>query len=128
MSSSSSQLLKFWGSVSFESKSNLQITAGVISDHLLAGVPFGNEQRGLREEVPAVALTKDVLGLTFVLYGECDGERCVFSLEAMPGKALHKQFHADSKTVDIGKWLAQLIRTIPEFTVIGSSPIELQPD
>jgi hypothetical protein len=123
--SPTSHLMKLWGRAHFESKWNLHITAGVISDQLLAGVPFGNEEPGLRDEVPAVALTKDVFGLTFVLYGECEGERCSFALEALPGRALYNQFRADSKNVDIGKWLAQLLGTIPDFKVTGCSPVEV---
>jgi len=119
-----SESIKLWAFVSFESRWNLHITAGVISDQLLAGIPFSEEVPGLREEVPAVTLTKEVFGLNFVLYGECEGERCSFTLEAHPGKALYWKIHG-AKTVDIGKWLAELVETVPEFKVTGCSPIEL---
>ena len=120
-----SQPLKLRGSVFFDSPWNLQITAGVLSDHIFAGTPFSSEVPGLREEVPAVELAKEIFGLTFVLHGVCEGEGCQFTLDAHAGKTLHPQLISGSKTVDIGRWLAQLVATIPEFNVVGCSPINI---
>ena len=118
------QLMEIRAGVFFESRWNLKISAGVISDQLFAGIPFSDEIPGLREEVPAVALTKEVFGLTFVLHGDCNGDRCEFTLEASPGATLFDRLGPGMKRVDIGQWLAQLIETVPEFKVIGFSPIE----
>jgi len=119
------QSMEIRAGVIFESRWNLKISAGVISDQLFAGIPFSDEIPGLREEVPAVALTKEVFGLTFVLHGDCNGNGCEFTLEASPGSILFDRLGPCLKRVDIGQWLAQLIETVPEFKVIGFSPIEM---
>jgi hypothetical protein len=116
------QMLEIRGSVDFESKWNLQITADLISDRFLAGICFSDEIPGLREEVPAVKITKEVFGLTFILHGIYNYDRGSFTLEASPGSAFFLQLSPRDKTIDIGQWLAQLLSTVPEFKVMGHSP------
>ena|ERR1051325_3042387 len=121
--SHSSQLMEITGSVDFESNWNLQITAQVLSTNLFSGIPFSEEIAGLRDEVPAVKLTKELFGLTFVLHGQCAGERCHFTLTASPGPTLFEHLvQHGATTVDVGKWLAQLVGILPEFRVTGHSP------
>ena len=118
----SNQTIEIRGSVYFESKWSLQITGGVLADHVFAGIPFSDEIPGLREEVPALKLTKEIFGLTFVLHGLYVEDRFVFTLEANPGRPIVQQHSAEAKTVDIGMWLAQLVGSVPELRVIGCSP------
>ena len=115
--------LRLRGSVFFESPWNIQITAGVISDHVFAGVPFTDEVPGLCDEVPAVALRKEIFGLTAVLCGMEDGERAQFTLEVSPSEALRRRLNPKDETVDIGRWLSQLVGSVPEFKVNGCSPV-----
>jgi hypothetical protein len=116
------KMVELRGGVVFESKWNLQLTAAVISDRLLAGTAFSHQIPGLREEVPAVKISNEIFGLTFVLYGDFEGEECCFTLEASPGAAQFHQLRSGDKTIDIGQWLAQLVSTVPEFHVLGFSP------
>lgn len=120
----SSQLLEIRGSVDFESKWNLQITGHVLSDLLFGGIPFSDEVPGLREEVPAAALTKQVFGLCAILHGCCEGDHYHFSLDCTAGEQMFERLISDHDggTLDFGKWLAQMIGTVPELRVTGHSP------
>jgi hypothetical protein len=119
---SSNQSIEAKGSVYFESKWNLRITGSEISDRLFAGLQFSEEISGLREEVPAVRLEKEVLGLVFVLHGVSEGGQFWFTLEANPGSSVFQQLRDQSRSVDIGEWLARLIDAVPGFRVTGHSP------
>ncbi len=83
---------------------------------------------GLRDEVPAVQLTRELFGLCFVLHGDMGEKDSGYTLEFLPGTAVYEQKPTREKqTYDIGPWLAQLIAEIPEFKVIGNSPCLIEP-
>lgn len=100
----------------------------LISQHVLGGVPFSEEIPGLRDEVPALLLTRDVLGLTMVLHGaERDGVHHL-SLEIHAGATAGKDLGSHRTWIDVGAWMGQLLSTLPGFVVVGCSPASRQPD
>lgn len=121
----SNPMIELRGSVYFESSRNLEITGHILSENVFESVPFSGEIPGLRDEVPALRLTKEVFGLAFVLFGNCEGECCNFTLTCGPGGELFQRLVSNEKiTIDIGKWLTQLVQRIPELRVTGCSPAE----
>lgn len=116
------------GFVDFKTPWNLAITAHCLSEHLFQNVPFSGLIPGLREEVPAVELTREFFGFSFVIHGDIEHAEFCYTLECLPGEGAHqKQGAAPRQTHDIGPWLAQLIAEIPEFKVVGNSPCLLEP-
>lgn len=116
------------GSVTFQTPWNLEITGCCLSDHLFQSIPFSQRIPGLRDEVPAVQLTRELFGLCFVLHGDREDDESGYTLECLPGTTTHNRKHTmEKQTHDIGPWLAQLISEIPEFNVIGNSPCLIQP-
>lgn len=115
------------GFADFKSPWGLQVTAAEISEQLFGGIPFSAEVPGLRDEVPAVMLTKEVFGLVLVLYGTWEGDRGFYTLHAETGQAIQNRMTGQYVWLDIGQWLAQLLGTIREFEVVGYSPVEIQP-
>jgi hypothetical protein len=114
--------------VTFQTPWNLELTGCCLSDHLFHNIPFGERMPGLRDEVPAVQLTRELFGLCFVLHGDIGEDDSGYTLECLPGTAVYEQKHSREKqTHDIGPWLAQLIAENPEFKVVGNSPCLMEP-
>lgn len=67
--------MNVFGSVIVRTKLTLQDLALIVSSHICGGIEFGRREDdfGIREEVPAVSLSKPFLGIGVVIYGG-DGE------------------------------------------------------
>jgi hypothetical protein len=116
--------MKLTGFVFFDCEWDLKITGEIISEAFLAGIPFTDEIPGLREEVPAIKLTREIFGLAVVLYGDCDGNLCSYTLHAFSGAARSSSsFDVNLQSIDIGSWMAQLIAAVPGFSVTASSAV-----
>ena len=63
-----------------QSALDLESLGRVISAKVLGGVPMGGREEFIRDEVPAIFSSSDVLGMCFVLMGEPGDEG--FFLEA----------------------------------------------
>jgi hypothetical protein len=93
------------------SEQPIESVAAELSDKLFAGVPFAEKELGLFDEVPAMRLRGNPLGLFIAIHGQ-DGEY-VLVIKPTP-KALRKQ---DIPHVDISDYVAELVRTIGSWRV-----------
>ena len=85
---------------------SLERVADVLSEKLFARVPFGGSELGLFDEVPALRLEGDFLGLFVAVHGE-KGEY-VLLIQPTPKSLRGKKF----LDADISNYLAGLVRSI----------------
>ena len=118
-------MLKAYGSVDFVSKADLRATGKLFSQHFCGGVPFRYEE-DLRDEVPGLVMSSELLGWTIVLYGgdpEEAGEYLglpSYRVEFLPGSLIYREKFA--RRFGIGEWIAQLMERIPDFEVLEYFP------
>ena len=118
---SSSEHVELTGLVILQSARNLHETGRLISDRLLGGVPFSGEIPGLRDEVPALVLTREVLGLTMVLHGgEYEGGHRL-TLEIHGADSERVPSGVEPALIDVGQWAAQLISRVEGIQVVTHS-------
>jgi len=70
--------------VDFRSTESLESVEVQISEHLFGGISFGGREESLRDEVPALRMMRDVLGLRVIVHGYAGAEGHTVEVEARP--------------------------------------------
>lgn len=101
-----------YASVPIKSQSSLHEIAALLSHHLFAGIPFGGENEGWRDEVPAMRTERDFLGWYVLLWGE-DGEyEVTLDEDMLPPKS------SSLPDIDASFWLAWKLSQVPGIQVV----------
>jgi hypothetical protein len=53
----------------FQSDRSIEEMGNILSEHLLGGLPFGGLDLGIRDEIPAMCIEGNIMGLEIVLSG-----------------------------------------------------------
>ncbi len=61
-----------WGSLNFDTSLSLENLGSVISDAMFSGLPFGGRDKNIYDEIPAIFIERELLGLKIVLSGNED--------------------------------------------------------
>jgi hypothetical protein len=117
----------------FETLLDFEQTAALISERLLEGIKFELKE-DLRDEVPAMATKRCLLGFWFVLIDQNDPEELqktqsnmkMFTLEMGQDEYFRDMYFALPKdlkrSIDLGHWLAAILNRIPQFHLQNCSP------
>jgi hypothetical protein len=113
LTSSSESDMHIRAVVEIRSGLSLEAVAEAISREVFAGVPFGGKDAGIRDEVPAVATTRAVMGLSAIIsgYGGADG----YGLEISPWDpaALIARVGGPEDEVELSVYFAELVQSVP---------------
>jgi len=102
-------------SVSIQSQSSLRETAALLSHHLFAGIPFGGENEGWRDEVPAMRTERHFLGWYVVLWGEDGDYEVTLQEKWLPPKS------SSLPNGDASDWLAWKLSQVPGIQVVSEA-------
>lgn len=118
--SNAGQFVHARGAVYFEDASSIEQAGLLLTQHVFGGIRFEQGDPGLREDIPCYVLEREVLGMSAVLYG-IEGK---YVLEVNAGKFLYKKVTPGCLKLELGKWISQVLDTIPIIVVTAYSPLK----
>lgn len=99
--------------VGFESDLGLEAVAESISRELFGGVPFEGRDTGIRDEVPAIALARAVVGMGAIVSGY--GGTCGYGLEVSPWDPFDPiaKVQGPEGDLELSAYFTELLRRVP---------------
>ncbi len=97
--------------IRIEGRDSLEEVAEVLSDSLFGGIPFGDKDLGLFEEVPGLRLSKKILGLFVGLHG-FDGN---YTLIMQPSSLMNLPDH---QLANISNYITSLLHELGRWDII----------
>lgn len=106
----SESIPSIWGSLNFDTSLSLEDLGRLVSDAMFCGLPFGGKDKHIYDEVPAIFIDNQPLGLKIVLSGD---EQYGYRLEV---QSYFKQKGVRNERVYIDGFLFEFFKSYLELS------------
>lgn len=105
----------FTCALSLQSDKSIEEVGEILSKVLFGGLPFGGKDEFIRDEIPAIYINEDIIGLNVVLYGY--GGENGFILEAYPSFKLEGLEPGEYDEFKLDRYFTSLLSNVKGIKV-----------
>lgn len=105
-----------------KSSKSLEEVGAILSKELFGGLPFGGRENYIRDEIPAIYIEPEIMGMEIILVGgDIDG---ITILQIRPSDNITNEEIIDSSNGNLSEYLKFMLRSIEGIKIMSSSDIE----
>ena len=98
-----------------QSDKSLEEVGEILSRVLFGGLPFGGKDKFIRDEIPAIYIDQDLIGLRVILYGY--GGEDGFILEIYPSSHIDSLQNDEYSEYKLDRYIANILRNVQGIKV-----------